>query len=81
MYGKILIRGELELLTGMHIGGSATFSAIGAVDKPVVRDPAANDPILPGSTHPVLRIHPQRWPWLCCAHATFAFGSVQSHLE
>ena len=50
MYGKILIRGELELLTGMHIGGSATFSAIGAVDKPVVRDPATNDPILPGSS-------------------------------
>ena len=50
MYGKILIRGELELLTGMHIGGSAAFSAIGAVDKPVVRDPATNDPILPGSS-------------------------------
>ena len=29
MYGKIQITGKLELQTGMHIGGSATFAAIG----------------------------------------------------
>ena len=39
MYGKILIRCDLEVRTGMHIGGSSAFSAIGAVDSPVVRDP------------------------------------------
>ena len=50
MYGKLLIRCGLELLTGLHIGGSAAFSAIGAVDKPVIRDPRTNDPILPGSS-------------------------------
>lgn len=50
MYGKLLIRCGLELLTGMHIGGSAAFSAIGAVDKPVIRDPRTKDPILPGSS-------------------------------
>ena len=50
MYGKILIQCELELLTSMHIGGGAAFSAIGAVDKPVIRDPATNDPVLPGSS-------------------------------
>lgn len=50
MYGKILLQCDLELLTGMHIGGSAAFSAIGAVDKPVIRDPLSNDPILPGSS-------------------------------
>ena len=38
MYGKIEITGELEVLTGMHIGGSNAFAAIGAVDSPVVRD-------------------------------------------
>ena len=38
MYGKILIRCDLEVRTGMHIGGSSAFSAIGAVDSPVVRD-------------------------------------------
>ena len=35
MYGKILIRCDLEVRTGMHIGGSSAFSAIGAVDSRV----------------------------------------------
>ena len=50
MYGKILIRCELIVRTGMHIGGSSAFSAIGAVDSPVVRDPYTGLPIVPGSS-------------------------------
>lgn len=50
MYGKILIRCDLEVRTGMHIGGSSAFSAIGAVDSPVVRDPYSGLPIVPGSS-------------------------------
>lgn len=50
MYGKILIQCRLEVLTGMHIGGSDAFSAIGAVDKPVIRDSQTNEPMLPGSS-------------------------------
>lgn len=50
MYRKILIRCELVVRTGMHIGGSAAFSAIGAVDSPVVRDPYTGQPIVPGSS-------------------------------
>jgi CRISPR-associated protein Csm3 len=50
MYGKIVIRCRLKVLTGMHIGGSGAFSAIGAVDKPVITDPRTHDPILPGSS-------------------------------
>ena len=46
MYGKILIRCDLEVRTGMHIGGSSAFSAIGAVDSPVVRDPYTGYPCL-----------------------------------
>lgn len=46
MYGKILIRCDLEVRTGMHIGGSSAFSAIGAVDSPVVRDPSPI-PVIP----------------------------------
>jgi CRISPR-associated protein Csm3 len=34
----------------MHIGGSNTFSAIGAVDSPVVRDALSGNPIIPGSS-------------------------------
>ena len=50
MYGKIQITGGIELMTGMHIGGSDAFSAIGAVDSPVLRDALTNDPMLPGSS-------------------------------
>lgn len=50
MYGKILIQCDLEVVTGMHIGASSVFSAIGAVDSPVVRDPLTGLPIVPGSS-------------------------------
>lgn len=50
MYGKLLISCDLVVRTGMHIGGSDVFSAIGAVDKPVVRDPLSGEPIVPGSS-------------------------------
>ena len=49
MYGKILIRCDLEVRTGMHIGGSSAFSAIGAVDSPVVRDPYTGYPSYPAA--------------------------------
>lgn len=50
MYSKILITGKIEILTGMHIGGSDAFAAIGAVDSPVIRDARTKDPIIPGSS-------------------------------
>lgn len=50
MYGKIQITGNIELMTGTHIGGSDAFAAIGAVDSPVVRDALTNHPMLPGSS-------------------------------
>lgn len=50
MYAKIEITGEIEIVTGMHIGGSSAFSAIGAVDSPVVRDVRTNAPMIPGTS-------------------------------
>jgi len=50
MYGKIVIKCKLKVLTGMHIGGSSAFSAIGAVDSVVVRDSLTGEPMLPGSS-------------------------------
>jgi CRISPR-associated protein Csm3 len=50
MYGKLKISGKLIVKTGMHIGSSSAFSAIGAVDKSVVRDTATNEPMIPGSS-------------------------------
>lgn len=50
MSGKILIKSELKVLTGLHIGGSEAFSAIGAIDSPVIKDKRTNLPIVPGSS-------------------------------
>ncbi|GFH41496.1 type III-A CRISPR-associated RAMP protein Csm3 [Lactococcus hodotermopsidis] len=47
---KLVIKGTIVIKTGMHIGGSSDFSAIGAVDSPVVRDTLTRLPIIPGST-------------------------------
>lgn len=49
-YSKVKIEGLLEVKTGLHIGGDDSFSAIGAIDSPVVRDPLTRLPIVPGST-------------------------------
>lgn len=50
MYAKIQITGILEVVTGMHIGGSSAFAAIGAVDSPVIKDSRENLPMIPGSS-------------------------------
>ncbi|MCM1495123.1 MAG: type III-A CRISPR-associated RAMP protein Csm3 [Bacteroides sp.] len=50
MYSKIQISGTLEVITGMHIGGSGAFAAIGAVDAPVIKDTRTNLPMIPGSS-------------------------------
>lgn len=50
MYAKIEITGIIEVITGMHIGGSSAFAAIGAVDSPVIRDVRTNMPMIPGSS-------------------------------
>lgn len=50
MYSKIEITGKIEVVTGMHIGGSEAFAAIGAIDSPVIKDTLTNKPIIPGSS-------------------------------
>ncbi len=50
MYAKIQITGIVEVKTGMHIGGSSAFAAIGAVDSPVIKDARTRLPMLPGSS-------------------------------
>lgn len=47
---KIQIKGIIETLSGLHIGGNSSFSAIGAIDSVVIRDPISNAPIIPGSS-------------------------------
>lgn len=50
MYAKIKISGDIYVKTGMHIGGSSAFAAIGAVDSPVIKDVRTNNPMIPGSS-------------------------------
>ena len=47
---KLVIEGTIVLKTGMHISGSSDFSAIGAIDSPVVRDTLTRLPLIPGSS-------------------------------
>lgn len=48
--GNIVLKGKLECLTGLHIGGSKEKFEIGGVDSPVIRDPVTNYPYIPGSS-------------------------------
>lgn len=50
MYTKIRITGKITVKTGMHIGGSSAYAAIGAVDSPIIKDVRTNLPMLPGSS-------------------------------
>lgn len=50
MFGKLIIECRIRVVTGLHIGGSDSFSFIGAVDSPVITDPYTQQPIIPGSS-------------------------------
>ena len=48
--GKVMIKGRMEVVTGLHIGASKETVKIGGIDSPVVRDPVTNLPYIPGSS-------------------------------
>jgi len=50
LYGRIFVRGKIKAVTGLHIGGSPTALAIGAVGNTVIRDALTNRPYIPGSS-------------------------------
>jgi len=50
LYAKIKISGVLDVVTGLHIGGSDVFAPIGAVDSPVIKDALSGLPMIPGSS-------------------------------
>jgi CRISPR-associated protein Csm3 len=47
---NIVLRGQIECLTGLHIGGSKEKLEIGGVDSPVMRHPHTKFPFIPGSS-------------------------------
>ncbi len=48
--GNIILKGKLEVVTPLHIGGSKDKFEIGGVDNPVIRDPVTDYPYIPGSS-------------------------------
>lgn len=50
LLGRVIIQGEIETKTGLHIGGSPGALAIGNVDLPVIRNARTNQPYIPGSS-------------------------------
>lgn len=50
LLGYKTIKADVELLTGLHIGGSEESSQIGAIDNPVIRLQKNNMPYIPGSS-------------------------------
>lgn len=47
---KIIIKGRIQVVTGLHIGGSNTSLSIGGMDNAVIRNPIDNKPYIPGSS-------------------------------
>ncbi|ABO50157.1 CRISPR-associated protein, Csm3 family [Desulforamulus reducens MI-1] len=45
-----IIKGKIECITGMRIGGSAEAIEIGGIDNPVIKHPVNNEPYIPGSS-------------------------------
>lgn len=50
VFAKIQISAQIRLKTGLHIGASNAFAAIGAIDSPVIKDSITNLPIIPASS-------------------------------
>ncbi len=50
LLGKFILRSQIEVKTGLHIGGGGENLDIGGLDKPVIRDPLTQYPYLPGSS-------------------------------
>lgn len=50
LYGRLVIRGDILVKTGLHIGGSGGAFAIGGVDNPVIVNQVSGQPYIPGSS-------------------------------
>ncbi len=47
---KVFISGEIEALTGLHIGSKNIGLSIGSTDNTVIRHPVTQEPYIPGSS-------------------------------
>ena len=44
------LTGQIELLSGLHIGSGNTEIHIGGTDNPVIKNPITQEPYIPGSS-------------------------------
>ncbi|MFP4048975.1 MAG: type III-A CRISPR-associated RAMP protein Csm3 [Desulfovermiculus sp.] len=44
------ITGEIDLLSGLHIGAGNAAMEIGGLDQPIIKHPLTNEPYIPGSS-------------------------------
>ena len=44
------IQGQIELVSGLHIGSGNTEMHIGGTDNPVIKNPVSGEPYIPGSS-------------------------------
>lgn len=44
------LTGQIELISGLHIGSGNTEMHIGGTDNPVIKNPVTNQPYIPGSS-------------------------------
>ncbi len=45
-----ILRGQIEVVTGLRVGGSQDTMQISGLDNPILRDPANDEPYMPGSS-------------------------------
>ena len=50
LHARVFITGNIEVRTGLHIGGSDNAFSIGGVDNPVIKDQLTGQPYIPGSS-------------------------------
>lgn len=50
LYGKVVMRGVIRTLTGLHIGAGREVMEIGALDNAVIKEPVTKQPYIPGSS-------------------------------
>jgi CRISPR-associated protein Csm3 len=50
LIATVILSGQIECLTGLHIGGTGGGYEIGGMDNPVIRDPYNKFPYIPGSS-------------------------------
>lgn len=50
LLGRVILKGQIAAVTGLHIGTSKETMEIGGVDMPIVRNPVDRVPYIPGSS-------------------------------